>query len=425
MRGRRMGTHLAVAQGNTFDAFDTEEPFNLTDNTTTAFVVDVETGSQVEIAGLDVELSRLPLTWSPDSKRLLLSGELGSLWVWDVEQQTSIFAFTGHRALIEYAKWSSDGKHIVSSGADATAYIWPAWQTPTELIAYAQSCCIYRDFTTAEREHFGLEAEPTASEPPISEPTQHAQSTAVAQAMYATQTSVFKIEGTATASILYTDTPTPTATPTPFKTVVPETISGPRIANLVEVVVAVQNMPRGMIIPEDGIGIMPWPREALPEEGNYFNAYQIGDVVGRIAMTDIFRGALIHPSQVVDDLGYSFRAKDNGDFGSGRPVQGEIWIVEDIRTSQVWEFSGVEGQTVTITMDAHDSWRSPLDPYLLLCTDNGYVLAMDDDSGTGINALIQNFILPYTGNYVVWVTSFTGPGAYSLALLTSENFSSL
>jgi Flp pilus assembly protein CpaB len=72
--------------------------------------------------------------------------------------------------------------------------------------------------------------------------------------------------------------------------------------DMVEIVVAVQNLPRGIVIPEDGVGIQPWPREALPEPGNYFLADEIGDVVGRIARTDIFRGSPILQRQIVDNL---------------------------------------------------------------------------------------------------------------------------
>jgi Flp pilus assembly protein CpaB len=73
-------------------------------------------------------------------------------------------------------------------------------------------------------------------------------------------------------------------------------------ADVVEIVVAVQNLPRGIVIPEDGVSIQPWPREALPEPGNYFTADEIGDVVGRIARTDIFRGSPILQRQIVDNL---------------------------------------------------------------------------------------------------------------------------
>ncbi len=71
---------------------------------------------------------------------------------------------------------------------------------------------------------------------------------------------------------------------------------------MVEIVVAIQNLPRGMMITEEGLGIQPWPQEALPEPGNYFLAEDMGDVVGRIARTDIFRGSPILARQIVDNL---------------------------------------------------------------------------------------------------------------------------
>lgn len=70
----------------------------------------------------------------------------------------------------------------------------------------------------------------------------------------------------------------------------------------VQIVVAIQDLPRGITIPEDGVGIQIWPVDALPEPGNYFRADQIIDVVGRIARTDIPRGAPILARQVVDNL---------------------------------------------------------------------------------------------------------------------------
>lgn len=70
----------------------------------------------------------------------------------------------------------------------------------------------------------------------------------------------------------------------------------------VEIVVAIQDLSRGMIIPENGVDIQQWPREALPEPGNYFEASQIGEVVGKIARTDIFRGSPILARYVVDNL---------------------------------------------------------------------------------------------------------------------------
>ncbi len=66
------------------------------------------------------------------------------------------------------------------------------------------------------------------------------------------------------------------------------------------IVVAVQDLSRGMIIPENGISTMPWPKDALPEEGNYFT--DVNDVIGKVARTDIFRGSPVLRRYVVDNL---------------------------------------------------------------------------------------------------------------------------
>ena len=66
------------------------------------------------------------------------------------------------------------------------------------------------------------------------------------------------------------------------------------------IVVAVQDLSRGMIIPQDGVVLLPWPQDALPEEGNYFT--ELDQVVGKVARTDIFRGSPILGRYVVDNL---------------------------------------------------------------------------------------------------------------------------
>jgi Flp pilus assembly protein CpaB len=73
-----------------------------------------------------------------------------------------------------------------------------------------------------------------------------------------------------------------------------------------EIVVAVQFLPRGRLIEGDNPGVMvqPWPRQALPEQGQYILAEDLEkDVIGKIARTDIFRGQPILRDHLVDDLG--------------------------------------------------------------------------------------------------------------------------
>lgn len=70
----------------------------------------------------------------------------------------------------------------------------------------------------------------------------------------------------------------------------------------VEIVVAVQDLPRGIVIPSDGISVQRWPQDALPEPGNYFPAEEFDQVVNKIARTDIFRGSPILKRYVVDNI---------------------------------------------------------------------------------------------------------------------------
>lgn len=72
------------------------------------------------------------------------------------------------------------------------------------------------------------------------------------------------------------------------------------VENMVDIVIAVQDLPRGLKIPEDGVGVQPWPERALPEPGSYFT--DPNEVVGQIARTDLFRGAPVLRRQVVEDL---------------------------------------------------------------------------------------------------------------------------
>jgi pilus assembly protein CpaB len=77
-------------------------------------------------------------------------------------------------------------------------------------------------------------------------------------------------------------TPLPTATPIIF----------------VDLVVAVQELPRGIVIPPNAVALRPWPQDAAP-----INAIRnVEDVVGMRARTDIFREQPILTNMVVEDL---------------------------------------------------------------------------------------------------------------------------
>lgn len=77
-------------------------------------------------------------------------------------------------------------------------------------------------------------------------------------------------------------TPLPTATPIIFN----------------DIVIAVQELPRGIVIPPNAVAVRPWPADVVP-----FNAVtNLEDVIGKRARTDIFREQPILSNMVVEDL---------------------------------------------------------------------------------------------------------------------------
>ncbi len=72
----------------------------------------------------------------------------------------------------------------------------------------------------------------------------------------------------------------------------------PTPINFVELVIAVQELPRGFRIPANAVALRPFPEESAP-----FNAIlNVEDVVNKIARTDIYREQPILSNMVVDDF---------------------------------------------------------------------------------------------------------------------------
>lgn len=84
------------------------------------------------------------------------------------------------------------------------------------------------------------------------------------------------------------------ATAVPIETPLPT----PTPINFIDLVIAVQELPRGIIIPFDAVQLRPWVADIAP-----FNAItNLEDVIGKRARTDIFREQPILSNMVVDDL---------------------------------------------------------------------------------------------------------------------------
>jgi len=79
-----------------------------------------------------------------------------------------------------------------------------------------------------------------------------------------------------------TDTPAPTITPIP----------------MVELVIAVQQIPRGFTIPPNAVTVRRWPEESAPSSA----IFDIEAVIGKKARTDIFREQPILTNMLVEDL---------------------------------------------------------------------------------------------------------------------------
>ena len=88
--------------------------------------------------------------------------------------------------------------------------------------------------------------------------------------------------------------------------------------------------------------------------------------------------------------------------------------------SDYFSFYGTFGNSVSIAMDAlPSSVILSRDTYLFLNNSSYANLVTNDDSGPDYNALIANYILPYTGNYYVLANdwgSFDSPYNYNLTI---------
>ncbi|HML22038.1 MAG TPA: PPC domain-containing protein [Aggregatilinea sp.] len=84
-----------------------------------------------------------------------------------------------------------------------------------------------------------------------------------------------------------------------------------------------------------------------------------------------------------------------------------------------WQFTGSAGDVVTVSAVAGDEVN--MDMFVEIVGPDGTIVAEDDDSGEGLNALIENFELPAAGTYAIRVSSVSGPGDYTLTLTTPNN----
>lgn len=92
------------------------------------------------------------------------------------------------------------------------------------------------------------------------------------------------------------------------------------------------------------------------------------------------------------------------------------------RSGDEWTFEGQEGDVISILMSS-----LALDSYLELYDPNGDLIEEDDDSGGGLQALIEGVELEMDGTYTIVARTFAGQrrGEYTLILIEGEEFSGL
>ena len=99
----------------------------------------------------------------------------------------------------------------------------------------------------------------------------------------------------------------------------------------------------------------------------------------------------------------------------GDSLSGVIGVAGDI---DGYVFSGTAGAAVVIGLTSAD-----FDTFVEL-EFKGEVIANNDDGGEGLNSLIEDFVLPESGQYTIRVHEFgdDGTGAYQLSLAASQRF---
>ncbi|MCI5134256.1 MAG: hypothetical protein D3920_04110 [Candidatus Electrothrix sp. AW2] len=87
----------------------------------------------------------------------------------------------------------------------------------------------------------------------------------------------------------------------------------------------------------------------------------------------------------------------------------------------LYTLEGDVGKSVTLELESSD-----FDSYLRIIDSFGNVVRANDDSGGGTNSFIDRLVLPETGNYYVWVSSFFigQTGDYTLHLNDYTSFES-
>jgi WD40 repeat protein len=101
----------------------------------------------------------IDLHWSPNGERIAVGNADGVVIVLEALTGAQVASYpVSPPSLVDAVDWSPDGKSLlVLVNDNLQPYIFPAWQTTEDLIAYAKECCVWRELTSEERTQFGLQ----------------------------------------------------------------------------------------------------------------------------------------------------------------------------------------------------------------------------------------------------------------------------
>ena len=148
----------------------------------------------------------------------------------------------------------------------------------------------------------------------------------------------------------------------------------------------------------------------IPADGTYFiiaTRYQRESG----ASTGDYRLTLTHLGNAFDGVPADIRRITYSTTVTGR--------IDDITPQLRYAFRGVEGDGIRVSMNRGDG---NLDPYINILSEDERILFSDDDSGGNKNALVTEYIIPYTGIFYLEATRYNGAdnpntaGSFTLVL---------
>jgi WD40 repeat protein len=113
-----------------------------------SYLYDTNTGKEVlHYTGHGAGIRSSGLTFSPDGKWIVTSGNDGNIRVWDVATGADIFDLTGHTGPTFGVSFSADGNILATSSVDRTVKIWqlpkPGESILDPLTLYGNSGAVY------------------------------------------------------------------------------------------------------------------------------------------------------------------------------------------------------------------------------------------------------------------------------------------